>query len=443
MPDDLDHLLRAAMKTLDDQVPPGYFEGLPNQTLARLEVDMQQGTTGTTDRDISANLPPPVATKDDSGLHDIRNLAQSTKQRLSSKRSTTNPPFSEQDVLASSSASWKNLALPQPAKMVSLPALDELPSKAEIRALDKAAQKAAKAAPKAEATAAEVVAAAAPVTEMRQPFSGIAQRHASKSKTPMIALVGMGLAAAAGAAIFVATRGSDKAASEQRVASSAPGADMARKPDVAKAEAVAAVGAGSAAIAAPDLPATAPAAGDDKLDTGAAGAPAAQETKTGKLRGAGAAHGRVEKDGERAKDATVETTKPADKPADKNKGKGAGGAKGEGGDPSFDDLLKEAGVNEKKDQKPKLEKKALTSDDFKHGMASVAAKAQGCFKGTQGTAAVKLTIAPSGQVSKVSVSGQFAGKPEADCVVAAVKGATFPAWDGSPQSFGWSYLLSD
>ena len=173
MPDDLDTLLRATMKTLDDQVPSGYFEALPEQTLARLageEADMQ-----TTPRETSSSTPgfgvnpppsisgtpvPPINAADpavgapkkrddDSGLHDIRNLAQSTKQRLSSRRSSTHPPMSDEDILATTSASWKNLALPQPAKMVSLPEISELPSKHEVLLSDKEARVAAKAEAKA------------------------------------------------------------------------------------------------------------------------------------------------------------------------------------------------------------------------------------------------------------------------------------------------------
>ena len=44
---------------------------------------------------------------------DLRELARSSKQRISLKRATSNPPISE-DVLASSSGQWKAVALPEP-----------------------------------------------------------------------------------------------------------------------------------------------------------------------------------------------------------------------------------------------------------------------------------------------------------------------------------------
>ena len=133
MSDDLDDLIRRTMKTLDDQVPSGYFEALPNRTLARLEGKDMQSTTGTSNRSADVKVPPPVVSEpakaaepaapasrdEDSGLHDIRSLAQSTKQRLSNKRVTTSPvqTASDDDVLAASSAGWKHVALPEPAKM--------------------------------------------------------------------------------------------------------------------------------------------------------------------------------------------------------------------------------------------------------------------------------------------------------------------------------------
>jgi hypothetical protein len=56
---------------------------------------------------------------------------------------------------------------------------------------------------------------------------------------------------------------------------------------------------------------------------------------------------------------------------------------------------------------------------------------------------VKLTIDPSGKVTKASATGDFAGTPTGDCVASAVKGASFPAWDGAPQSTTFVVLLSD
>src|SRR2546428_9305309 len=131
MSDDLDDLLRRAMKSLDDQVPSGYFEALPGQTLARLDEGSMQ-TQANDDptqrvprepempemREVAAGAPP----EEDSGLHDIRSLAQSTKQRLSSRRETQNPPIV--DDIAATSGAWKHVALPTPAAMVALPELD-------------------------------------------------------------------------------------------------------------------------------------------------------------------------------------------------------------------------------------------------------------------------------------------------------------------------------
>jgi hypothetical protein len=480
MSDDLDNLLRATMKTLDDQMPSGYFEALPERVSARLAADkeveapMQQtsssGPTKTSApaapmTDVSSGVPPVGAPREeDSGLHDIRNLAQSTKQRLSVKRIATNPPVSaEDDVLASSSASWKNLALPQPAKMVSLPEIDQLPSKADIVAQDKAARAAAKAAAKeAKVSATGSVATAAPVADavtstasgatsapvdFKPAFSAFANRAPKKSNMGRnLALVGMGLAAAAGIVIFVTTQNnssrSEAPAAEDRAKSATTGHSLdegkakldeataklaAQHAAAEKAEADNAAAAAAAPTAAVD-PAPAPPP-EDKVD-------AAKDATTRGTATKGAAHHVAPKS--KSSDKPKEDAKPEKTP---EPGKKVG--KGEPGDPSFDELLKEAGVDQNKKDKPKLEKKDLTGDDFKKGMSAVQSKAAACFKGTQGTADVKLTIAPSGQVSKVTVGGVFKGKPEADCVAAAVKGASFPAWDGAPKSFGYPILLSE
>ena len=457
MPDDLDELLRSTMKTLDDQVPSGYFEALPERTLARLAGeggtdDMQQGTSGPTTREPMSAMPPttepaalPKKRDDDSGLHDIRNLAQSTKQRLSSRRSSTHPPISDEDVLASSSASWKNLALPQPAKMVSLPELDELPSKSEVLAKEKAAKKEraaqAKTEAKIEATIEAKTAAepgvAAPVES--QAFASFKDRAPKKNSSRTIALVGMGLAAAAGAVLFVATRKTDDSKTaapviaKTDVNANAGLADKTKDLERATAE-LAAKHEAEQKLAEAEAAKT---GGDSKVEAPLPPppTPASKPAVSTKHVGKGKAADKPETTTVTAVDTTVETPKVEPKKAT--------AGKGEPGDPSFDELLKEAGVDQKKEAKPKLEKKSLSGEDFKSGMGAIAAKAQACYKGTQGTATIKLTIAPTGHVSKVSVGGQFAGKTEADCVAAAVRGASFPAWDGGPQSFGYSYLLSE
>lgn len=431
------------MKTLDDQVPSGYFEGLPTRTLARLE-DSSMQTTGTSSSSSapSSSVPPVTSTPkndrdEDSGLHDIRSLASSTKLRLSSRRSTQNPIVGDDDILASSSAGWKAVALPEPAKMVSLPDLADLPSKAQIEAADKAALKKAKAAakaPKADAKI-EVVAAPAAVIEAKASIAAetpavpafgsriAAQQSSGRGK--MIALAGLGLSAAAAAVFFLVINKKDEAKAELSYESkaSAPLPTMTAKqlPPPVAATPIETVPVVAAAVE-PAPPAT-------EADAAAMPKGAAKGEKPGKVH-------KVE-----IRD-TPKETKTVEKvvvPPKEEIKKG-----GEDGEPSFDALLKEAGVSDqKKDSKPKLEKKSLSGGDIKSGMGSVAGKASKCYAGTQGTASVKLTVAPSGEVTKATVTGVFAGTPVASCVESAVKSASFPAWDGGPQSFGYSYLLSE
>jgi hypothetical protein len=447
MADDVDDLLRRAMKTLDDQVPSGYFEALADRTLLRLEdVSMQPtGSTGSDrDRDASTGIPPMKDREEDSGLHDIRSLASSTKARLSSRRSTQNPVMTDEDVLASSSAGWKAVALPEPAKMISLPELTELPSAKEIKEKDKAARKAEKVAAKAPAaataTAAPSVSEAAPAVSTSIPSIGsrIAAKKASGGKGKVIAVVGLGLAAAAGVTLFMMNKDKNAADSskENTVAATAPAADykstakmLPPPPPPPAPPADVAAGAGSAAapeavaqIAAAEEPAPAKA-----VATKGASKPGKADHKV-EIRDTSMTD-RAREDKEKAPAKKEEAKKPE------------GGGEGE---PSFDALLKEAGVSDQKQvAKPKLDKKSLSGADIKTGMGAVAGKAQACYAGTQGTASVKLTVAPSGQITKVSVGGVFAGTPVAACVEAAVKSTSFPAWDGGPQSFNYSYLLSE
>lgn len=466
MADEFDELLRRSMKTLDDQVPAGYFEGLPNRTLARLE-DSSMQTTGSsgTEHDASTGVPPTeaaappsaAAREEDSGLHDIRNLASSARMRLSSRRISTSPPLGDEDILASSSAGWKAVALPEPAKMVSLPELSELPTKAEIKAKEKAARDSAKEMRKPEnarpvapiAVASEpplhldMTPAPAPIAAPMIGARIAAKKAKSGSRGALFGAVGLGLAAAAGVTIFVATRDTSSQDTAQSVA--------ARESDT-KAQPTTAAPPPPAAAPTPAVIATDnveakpdPAKSDDSLKSpeGAAAAGSSVVTEVvatpPKTKGKPSLKpGKVEK--------TIIEVKGPDKKPEKPEPVVGKKSPSKGGDtePNFEDLLKQNNIKDGNTaKKVALDKKSLSGGDFKGGMAAVAKKAQACYNGTQGTAFVKLTIAPSGQVSKVSVSGPFAGTPVASCVQGAVQGASFPAWDGGPQSFNYSYLLSE
>jgi hypothetical protein len=487
MSDDLEDLLRRAMQTLDDQVPPGYFEDFPRRTLARLEDPSMQGvpgsegmagmagTAGRADAPLdaihassavdsipplaeeTAEPPPPVVAEaapaeapapapaqrreDDSGLHDLRSLASSQRMRLSArgKRGSQNPIPTDDDLLASSSSSWRAVALPEPAKMVSLPEPSELSPAHEVKEgkkeskIERKAAAARESAPKLAAAAASTAAAGEPgeaAAAVEQP--GVTPITAAKAKpkappaagqrtgarTALIAAAGLAVAAAAGVVIFMSTKDS---------ATDAPMVQSASKR-----------GAGTVL---PELRQVAPAAA-----TAADTAPAMGSA-------AAAAEPRpLEVPADRSKVPALEKPTKSIGKYVPNVDEGTGGKptrkdepkkKPEPGDPDFEKLLKESGYQEKSAEKPRLEKKSLSGDDIKLGMNAVAAKVQACYAGQQGTAAVKLTVAPTGQIQKVTVSGVFAGTPVGACVEGAVQLVTFPPWDGGPQTVSYSYLLAE
>jgi outer membrane biosynthesis protein TonB len=383
---------------------------------------------------MSTKKPSSEDREEDSGLHDIRSLASSTKARLSSRRSTQNPAVSEDDILASSSAGWKAVALPEPAKMVSLPSLAELPSAVEIEKADK---KATAAAAKAEAKrakseskqqpAVEAPVAAAAVADVAPAVTPIGSRIAAKQsggKGKTIALVGTLVAAAAGVAIFMVVNNKKNDTSHSASAT-----------EVAKAETAMPALAPPPKAPEPTVEPLPPPPPEPVAAVEPAAAPVEEEKKpAAKADKKDKAH-RVE----------IRDDRPPPKEAPKvEKKEETKAAPAKEGDPDFDQLLKEAGVSDqKKADKPKLEKKDLSGGDFKNGMNAVSGKARACYTGTQGTVKFKVNISPEGKVTSVKIGGEFAGKPEGSCVESAVKSASFPPWDGAPKSFDYSYLLSD
>jgi hypothetical protein len=374
---------------------------------------------------------------EDSGLHDIRSLASSTKARLSSRRSTAHPVPTDDEIIASSSAGWKAVALPEPAKMVSLPELASLPSKAEVEAADRAARAQLKADLKADkktAVAAPAVeaAAATPAASMSDAPSIGARIAANqkRGKGATIALVGLGVAAAAGVAIYFATANKGSAAT----VAAATEAPLPKAPELSSIK---------KELPAPPPPAAVEPPPPPPVEAVAAAAPAApEEEPEAKTVAKKEPKEKVHKVEIRGTAGDATPSKPAAPKAVKEEVKpaGAGGEQ----EPSFDALLKEAGVSDqKKEVKPVLAKKSLTGSDIKAGMSSVESKAMHCYAGTQGTASVKLSVAPTGKVTKVHVTGVFANTPVGSCVENAVKSATFPPWDGGPQSIAYSYLLAE
>jgi outer membrane biosynthesis protein TonB len=405
----LDHRVRVAMKTLDDEAGSGYFDAAPNQILNRLETPSMQTTT--------------TGTSDDSGLHDIRSLAQNTKARLSKKITAAPVP----DDVPQGSGSFQMIALPEPAKMVSLPELAALPSKAEIKALDKAAKAAKKAEVATPVTATSTSTSTATPVAAKVAPAPFAPKPAANNNTRVIAIIGACVVAAAGVGLFVMTQGSS-------AKSAAPDTTLASR-EAAKPTPPPAAPVVAAAVAPtpPPAPEPVPEVVPPPPPPVETPAPAPVAHKAAPAHAAAPA----------APKAPKEDVKPAAAPGPMTADKAATTPKP--GDPSFDDLLKEAGVQDgqHKQAAPKLAKKSLSFDDIKNGMSPLSGKAQACFKGTQGTAMVKLIVAPSGQVTKVSVGGAFAGKPEADCVAGIARSATFPPWDGGPQTVNYSYLLSE
>lgn len=75
-------------------------------------------------------------------------------------------------------------------------------------------------------------------------------------------------------------------------------------------------------------------------------------------------------------------------------------------------------------------------------MRAVQGRVQGCFQrhGMRGVAKVRVTIAPSGQVTSARVQGAFTNTPSGACVEAAVRTARFPS-SGAPMRINYPFVL--
>lgn len=442
--DPIDDIVRDAMKALEGaSTPRDYFDQLPDRIAVRLEGSMQ--TEHPTDSS-KPHTDGVVQRVEDSGLHDIKALAQSTKTQISRRRQTSQHDI-DQTLMAHSQSGLHAVALPDPAKMVQLPTVDE------ARALARTTHgMAAVLGPEERG----------PGTEVDETPARAAAREpvAARGKgLPVWLWAGGGLAAAAAAVMaFVVLGGKDTAsgkASQAAVAdeSEAPPAE----PEAAAASAPAATveplreapaadrGITTSGIAAdPAPPAPAEAARPDD-------SPRVDRKKKDKAGDDSDVDRAFKKDekvklDDKADDDVVspkkdEPKKDVKKTEAEKKLEGAVLGKGDSDELGIGDAL--GGGDDKKDDEAK--KTELTNQEVRDGLDAINGKAKACYgaHGQTGTVKVKLTIAPSGKVSKATASGDLAGTPAGDCVVSAVKSAEFPAWDGAPKSTSYVVLLSD
>jgi hypothetical protein len=108
----------------------------------------------------------------------------------------------------------------------------------------------------------------------------------------------------------------------------------------------------------------------------------------------------------------------------------------------------------KKDEPKKDDKKAdapaAGGKDFDRAAAmgalgAAAGGARSCktADGPTGSGKVKVTFAPSGNVTSVNLeSGPFAGTPMVGCILGAFRGAKVPPFDGSPVSVSKSFSIN-
>lgn len=116
-------------------------------------------------------------------------------------------------------------------------------------------------------------------------------------------------------------------------------------------------------------------------------------------------------------------------------------------DKSIDDLLSGA-LGGKPAAKPAASKPAEnmpatpSRDDVLSAMKGVTPKVQACSKGESGIAMSKVGVAgPTGRVTSVEVSGQFAGTPVAACIVKEVSKAKFPKFSQATFSFSYPFKI--
>jgi hypothetical protein len=314
------------------------------------------------------------------------------------------------------------------------------------------------------ATASQREAAVSTATAGPEPSTGI----------PTAVWAAVGTLAIAAAVVFFVVRSGGSSDGDSTVAANAESSSGAGATAVAEGAAAPADSKPSAApLSEEDRGSSPPPADTDRVGDGADAPAIADNSETDEPqeasddestpRGAAVA---VAKDRSKSEDADKDKSakrsardeKVKEKESKKDSKKGAGAASDDGPDKKSDsakpakgdmnDLLDSVtgGVEEgpAETEKKVLSKKSLDRGDVATAMGAVRSRAGACHdkEGATGQVKIRFTVAPSGKVSSAKATGKFAGTPTGSCVAAAVKGATFPAFDGRPMAFTFPFLLS-
>lgn len=428
-------------------MPDDYFESLGGRIEARLDsADLEgeaMGPNMTTDGGKKNDMPlpggrpassPPREKEENTGLHDIKAMATSTKKRIS-RRMTTESDHEESLLASASSASLAAVVLPEPGK-------------------DKEHYADEGSAPRAAAAG----------------TAGLAAADAERSGMPLWIYGVAGAAVAAAAIIFFVVRSGHGNQTEVAQSEAATGTAEATiqqpeempAPTAASIPQPSAAGTGDQDLAPPAEDSNgAEAAADqgssadtDVEATNAATPPAppptpAKQDKKAERRSSRSHHAT------RRSSASSSSSRRAPRAPAARSASHTRKSTHKGGKRSLDDLLNEAsgGAVANKDvaapaDKPaeakKPNKTELSRSDITTGMRKVSARVSACYDKFQqaGTVMVKVSISSDGHVESASATGKFKNTDTGLCVSRAVERAKFPAWDGKIQHINYPFLLS-
>lgn len=408
--------IRKALTALEGTVPDGYFDELPGRIERRLQeqaMESDMSKSGSNGDGAHAPGEAPRKKEENTGLHDIKAMAQSAKRRVS--RRVTTQSDAEEQLLLGASTSMNQVVLPDPNKQVAV-------------AVEPAVERAA----------------------------AEAEREQARGGIPIWVYAAVAVVAAAAVIFFVVRgrKGEDEGGQQiaQSEQSAPAGASEPAPPPAGGAPAVtqpidenAAAPEAEGAVVEPlepsagDTVAAPPAPAEDNRAGEAArprGGKPAEDPK---------APARPKTDG--AKVATGGAAPPPAKPAAKPAPKDDAGR-------SLEDLLDEAAGPTGTDKDVGGDKPAapptapartdITRDEISSGMSKVLGRVQGCYDTHKesGTVMIAVVIDPDGTVASADATGKFASTETGLCVAQAVQKAKFPAWEGKPKKINYPFLLS-